>query len=257
MSRGGKLILIYVCLNIIFIYVINNNIDLGVIKESSNPIISIIVGDPSKVIYDILYSIGVVLVLGAVLSLVHARISKKPNRYTLLILICLISIMIYTGKSILIACGVAGIIAGLSPVRDYLDKVYSNKSVVILSYSFGLLIAVLFTSTKKEMILYILCVTTLFFSLKCSYKYLKTYLDHNKLIALFSRYSLFIYLFHVLLLIPTAKFLLLMFPDIDPTAFFLILLSGITYISFVVTQKIDIANKNKSYFSSVYRAIFN
>jgi len=255
--RGMKLILIYIILNIIFIYAVNDFIDINVITKSDNPIISILTGNPTKVIYDVLYSIGVILIFGAFLSAIQFRISSQTNKYTLAILVCLISTIIYLDESILIASGVMGIITGLSPIRDYLDRIYHKKMIVIASYLFGLIAVILLSSVKKELIIYIAGVTTLFFSLKHSYKYIKTYVDKSELIDLLSKYSLFIYLFHVVILVITTKSLLKISPSIDPVLLFIILIALITYSSILITKRIEIEHANKTRISKIYRSIFN
>ena len=255
--RGIKLILIYITLNLIFIYVVNNHIDLNVTTKSDTPIISILVGDPPRVIYDILYSIGIILIFGATLSVIHEKIISRSNQYTLVILMSLLSIMLYINGSILIASGIMGIIAGISPIRKHLEKIYSNGYIIIISYLFGLLAAILIDHIRQEMLIYLLCITTLFFSLKHSYTYLKLHIDKSNIIHLFSRYSLFIYLFHVPVLVLYSKMFLWTFPAIEPLLLFAILISLTAYSSILATQVIEIAHKNKNGLHTVYKSIFN
>ncbi|MCK5023905.1 MAG: hypothetical protein KAS04_07045 [Candidatus Aenigmarchaeota archaeon] len=255
-TRGAKLILIYIILNLIFIYIVNKNIDLGIITRSDNPIKNILIGDPSRVIYDILYSIGIVLTIGAALSVIHIRVSSKHQRYTLTVLASALLIILFN-KSVLILSGITGIIVGLPYTRNFLNKIYNNKTTVIASYLLGLLLAIFIDNIKEEAIIYILGIIMLFFSLKHTYKYLKEYIDKSEIIRLLSRHSLFIYLFHVPLLIITTKLFLKNVPTIDPSFLFIILLLLISYSSIIVTQRIEIANKHKNVFNTVYKSIFN
>lgn len=254
--RGIKLLSIYIFLNLTFIFMIKNNLSLNIITDSMSPIKSILISVPSEVIYDILHSISIILILGSALSTIHIKTYPSSHKYTLTIALCVLSILIYFNSSVLIACGIMGIIIGLPMIRNLLDNIYRQKSIIISSYIFGLFAAIIFTNIKKEMIIYILCVTTLFFSIKHSYGYLKEHIDQHKIVSLFSRHSLFIYIFHVPFLIFTKAIILAFFPTVDALILLAALLILGIYSSLLITKTIETVGKQK-YFGAIYKIIFN
>lgn len=256
-SRGLKLLLIYVTLNLIFMFLINKNINLQVITESNNPLVSILIADPPKVIYDILYSIGVVLIIGAVLSFIHKKIGTYSYIYIPTIIVCILIMLINTNISVLIICGVMGILVGYGAIREQFEKAYEKQAIVIASYLFGLSVSIYSAQVRKELLLYMLCVTTLFFSLKHSYKYINKYIYKSNLVGLFSKYSLFIYLFHVPLLVITSTLFLNAFPAIDPIFLFIILLSLITYASMIAAKILETTKRKNNHLDAIYKMIFN
>lgn len=257
--RGSRLLLLYLVSNVVIIYVLSKLKIEGVINSSDDHLMSIFTVNSSEVIYDILVPLGLILMTGALLVYIASKNTGMKYQKLYYIFPAVIGLVLaFDGRHPYMACGLLGIALGNNLIDGVIVSVYSRyRAIVYVSLLYGLSLAIVYDDLRYSGAFYLVGVITLFYAVR-SFK--QAGLSQVSIIAnelvLYSRYSLFIYLVHVplIIIIVTQSIVPI---DMFPSVFVFTVLLLIVFISMsFLIRLVDRLYVTSNNFKKLYNFVF-
>ena len=251
--RGVRLLVIYVLMNVLFLGYLVDVFPGGIVTVGGDVMANIVAVDPQKVIYDILVPLGEIMIIGALVLLVKDYLRGLSVVW---LLVGVFTLTFYYIDLPYLACGVAGVIAGVKGVDTLLREKFSSNISVILALAFGVALAVYASSPRSTGLFYIAGVIFLFYaivSLSGKAGKFGAWFENER--KLYAAYSLVIYLVHVPLLVVVTVVLGSNSSIKSPYGIMLILLSTVLLSMSFLTRMLQLARSKSVGLNKVYKTI--
>ncbi len=255
-SRGLRLLIIYASANLLVLVYFPEILPPGFMLSGERPLTIIISTDPDYVAYDILVSLGLVMILGSMAVRIYGWYGNKALIPLQFVLGCIAPLVLVLSDHLLLACGLAGFYFGFAATDTLFSAIYRRSVIVVISLAYGLALASM-TNPKMTGLGYVVAVFMLFYSVReigrrwrCGEKWLAREID------LYAQYSLFIYLTHVALLLLPRHLLPQMSQELPVSLLFFILLAAVLLTMSILTRVVESAQRASPLANRLYRTVF-
>lgn len=257
--RGLKLLSLYFFINIFLLEFAPMLLPAGVVVASNSIIDSILFVRPAEVVYDILAPLGLILIIGSLLGLLHTK--KVLRSAEQIQIICIVAAVAFAveGTHPYIACGLLGIGIGFSRSDLVIDSYLARFPFLALPLViFGLGLAVLSEAPRTAGVFYLTAVACLFYALRSvggRHFYPRATHIQNE-INMFSRYSLLIYLVHVPVLVVLTKLVMPIIPPSNTLPVFIAFTIFIFGLMSLMIRAVSLLRKKSPFVDNAYRLVF-
>ena len=216
--RASKLIIFFLAVNILLM-ILGPSLDKLTIPLPNTPDFQdILLANSSSVAYDLLMPLGEVALIGAVV--VFARMHIRSDLFLLSILTIVAIILAQSGSVLLLylACGIIGLTLGSVSGRPVVSQVLKRYWVIgLLGFVPGVILAISQTYGPDNALLYLASVAGLFFGFYNLGRFavLRSDGTTSRIVKLFARSSLMIYIVHIPILKVLTKFSGQIFTETD------------------------------------------